>query len=86
MAKVYEAVVHPGSSGFGLWEVGEWCECEGVETLDEWVAEVENAQPYAFEVADHIDGHVNGQNGATIYIARDAAGEGVSVHAVRIEA
>ena len=86
---VYEAIVKPASGGFGMYDMGEFCECEGVETLEEWLAAVSEAAVLSahgetVEAAPDVDGRVYNQNGRPIYRMTYADG-GTSLHCVSVE-
>lgn len=82
MSRIYEAVVRPASSGFGMYDHGEVCECEGIESLDEWIAAAETGCERV-ELAEDVSGRVYSQDGATIY--RCVRDDGGSLHAVWVE-
>lgn len=64
--KVFEAVIHPHSAGFGMWQVGEWTEQEEMHSLPEWVyMALDNG--YNVREATEIDGKIYGQDGAKVY-------------------
>ena len=64
--KVYEATVHPHHGGFGMYEMGEPCVVEGVESEEQWCL-LANENGYNVREAGEFNGKVYGQNGATIY-------------------
>lgn len=66
MAKIYESVLQPASGGFGMYDMGESCLVEGIESLDEWVLAA-NENGYNVREASELNGKIFNQNGATIY-------------------
>jgi hypothetical protein len=86
MSKVYEAVVSGASGGFGMYQVGEYFEVDGCESLEEWIAMAEENNPGKDVVpADDISGKIYGQNEVPVYRVGEAYSESESLHCVRVE-
>lgn len=85
VATVSEATVSEASGGFGMYDCGELIICEGVESLDEWVAAAENGTGCDIEPAEEIGGKIYNQNGGLPYKAINADGEVIAHYLVFVE-
>ena len=69
MKTISEATVQASSGGFGLYERN--CEgpqaCEGISTLNEWIAQAEENTGGIVDPAPEIDGKIGSQNGGAPY-------------------
>jgi len=66
MPKVYEAVLKPATGGFGMWQVGEWTEVEGAESIRDWEL-LANDNGINLREAGELNGIIYDQSGGIPY-------------------
>ena len=93
MKTISEATVQASSGGFGQYE--RHCEgpqvCEGINSVDEWIAQAEENTGGVVEPAPEIDGKIGNQNDGLAYKitypdANPDGSECVSYHLIYVEA